>query len=100
MSGRDVEFVVYGWSRAPIFDSGTSVWPLPDAVFQRLVESREPFWTTVERDGETFRVYFLSDRGGIYALGYPVITLGRATCQPRRADLAGRRALRRAAGRR
>ena len=28
----------------------------------------------VDRDGERFRVYFLSDRGGIYALGYPVIT--------------------------
>ena len=26
------------------------------------------------RNGQRFRVYFLSDRGGIYALGYPVIT--------------------------
>ena len=25
---------------------GTSVWPLPDEVFQRMVESREPFWAT------------------------------------------------------
>jgi signal transduction histidine kinase len=74
VSGRDVEFAVYGWSRAPIFESGTRVWTLPDAVFQRLVESREPFWATLDRDGETFRVYFMSDRGGIYALGYPVIT--------------------------
>ena len=73
-SGRDVEFVVYGWSRAPMFESGTSVWTLPDDVFQRMVESREPFWATLDRDGETFRVYFMSDRGGIYALGYPVIT--------------------------
>ncbi len=39
-----------------------------------LVESREPFWASVDRDGQRFRVYFLSDRGGIYALGYPVIT--------------------------
>jgi signal transduction histidine kinase len=28
----------------------------------------------VERAGESFRVYYLSDRGGIYALGYPVVT--------------------------
>jgi two-component system nitrogen regulation sensor histidine kinase NtrY len=74
VSGRDVEFAVYGWSRAPIFESGTSVWTLPDAVFQRLVESREPFWDVLERDGERFRVYLVSDRGGFYALGYPVIS--------------------------
>jgi signal transduction histidine kinase len=74
LSGRDVEFVVYGWSRAPIYASGTSTWPLPDDVFGRLVASRAPFWATIQRDHETFRVYFLSDRGGIYALGYPVIT--------------------------
>ena len=74
LSGRDVEFAVHGWSRAPIFESGTSVWTLADSVFGRLVESREPFWALIERGGETFRVYFLSDRWGIYALGYPVIT--------------------------
>jgi signal transduction histidine kinase len=74
LSGRDVEFVVYGWSRAPIYASGTSTWPLPDAVFDRLVASRTPFWATLTRDHRRFRVYLLSDRGGIYALGYPVIT--------------------------
>ncbi len=74
VSGRDVEFVVYGWSRGPIYASGTSVWKLPDAVFQRTVESREAFWTTIDRDDQTFRVYVMNDRGGIYALGYPVPT--------------------------
>ena len=74
ISGRDVEFIVYGWSRAPIFESGTRVWTLPDPVFQRLVESRTPFWATLDRDDQAFRVFFLSDRGGIYALGYPVIS--------------------------
>jgi signal transduction histidine kinase len=73
-SGRDVEFVVYGWSRAPIYASGTSIWPLPDDVFDRMVRSRDRFWATIERDNQKFRVYFLNDRGGIYALGYPVIT--------------------------
>ena len=71
---HDVEFVMYGWSRAPIHNSGARVWPLPDAVFDRMAASREPFWANVDRDGETFRVYFLNDRGGIYALGYPAIT--------------------------
>jgi signal transduction histidine kinase len=74
IAGREVEFAMYGWSRAPIIESGTTVWQLPDRVFNRLVQSREPFWDTLERDGVTFRVYFLSDRGEIYALGYPVIT--------------------------
>lgn len=72
--GRDVEFAVYGWSRAPIYASGTRVWPLPDDVFEQTVRSRTPFWATLVREGEQFRVYFASDRGGIYALGYPVLT--------------------------
>ena len=75
--GRDIEYVLYGWSRAPIYASGTSVWPLPERVFERLVGTREPFWATVTRDGEPFRVYFMNDRGGIYALGYaPISTFG------------------------
>jgi signal transduction histidine kinase len=74
-SGRDVEFAVYGWSGTPIYASGTSVWRLPAAVFQRTTESRTPFWATLAREDESrFRVYFMNDRGGIYALGYPVIT--------------------------
>ncbi len=72
--GRDVEFVLYGWSRAPIYASGTRVWELSDAVFDLMVQLREPFWTTMARSDEVFRVYFLNDRFGIYALGYPVIT--------------------------
>ncbi len=73
--GRDVEFVVYGWSRAPIYASGTSVWLLPDGVFQQMIRSRATFWASIPREGAEFRVYFMNDRGGIYALGYPVITL-------------------------
>src|SRR5439155_2306042 len=73
-SGRDIEFAVYGWSRAPIFASGTNVWRIPDGAFARMVASRDPFWTTVERGGLGYRVYFLTDRGGIYALGYLVVT--------------------------
>lgn len=74
VSGRDVEFVLYGWSRAPLFASGTGVWTIPDGAFERMVGSRAPFWADVDRGSEKFRVYFMNDRGGIYALGYPVIT--------------------------
>jgi signal transduction histidine kinase len=72
--GSDVEFVVYGWSRAPVYTSGPRVWPLSDQVFQRMVENRAPLWDTVARDNEMFRVYYLNTRWGIYALGYPVVT--------------------------
>lgn len=77
--GRDIAFVGYGWSGAPLTTSGVVVWPLSDAVRARLVESREPLWQSIDMpDADArYRVYFLSDRGGIYALGYPLIsTLG------------------------
>ena len=55
-SGRDVEFVVVRLEpRADLFASGTSVWTLPDAVFERMVESRTPFWTTIDRGDELSR---------------------------------------------
>jgi signal transduction histidine kinase len=73
--GQDVEFVVYGWSRAPTYTSGTSVWSLPDPIVQAMVASRAAFWATIARDDVEFRVFFMNDRGGIYALGYPVITV-------------------------
>src|SRR5262249_23940123 len=72
--GRDVEFAVYGWSRATLYTSGNTVWPLDDDVFDRMVAAREPFWSAAEKSGQGFRVYFFSDRNGIYALGYLVIT--------------------------
>jgi signal transduction histidine kinase len=74
VSGSDVEFAYYGWSRAPLFASGASVWAIPDALFARMMESRLPFWSRIDRGNEQFRVYFMNDRGGIYALGYPVIS--------------------------
>jgi signal transduction histidine kinase len=40
-------------------------------------QGREPFWATLTRGDERFDVYLLNDRGGIYALGFPVVsTLG------------------------
>jgi len=72
--GNDIEFVGYGWSRAPFTEAGSSTWPLPDDVMRRAVASRQPFWATLPRNGSLFRVYFTNDRGGIYAIGYPVMT--------------------------
>ena len=72
--GSDVELVTYGWSRAPLYASGSRVWTLDDDVFGRMTQSRDGLWKRVARDTEGFRVYFFNDRGGIYALGYPVAT--------------------------
>jgi signal transduction histidine kinase len=72
--GNDIEFVGYGWSRAPFSEAGASTWPLPDDIFRRLVASRTPFWAALPRNGSLYRVYFTNDRGGIYAIGYPVMT--------------------------
>jgi signal transduction histidine kinase len=68
----DVDVVVYGWSLRPIYTSGGLAWPLDDVTFDRIYRSRTPFWTSLEKDGTRFNVYISNDRGGIYALGYPV----------------------------
>jgi signal transduction histidine kinase len=73
-AGRDAEFVVYGWSQAPIFSSGTTVWQLTHDVFRRLIQSREPFWVVLSKNDEQYRVYFMNDRLGIFAIGYPETT--------------------------
>src|SRR5215467_9262096 len=72
--GNDIEFVAYGWSRAPFSEAGANTWTLSDDLFRRAVASRQPFWATLPRNGSLFRVYFTNDRGGIYAIGYPVMT--------------------------
>jgi signal transduction histidine kinase len=65
-----VEFTVYGWSRRPLYMSGRDAWPLTEEVFARIFASREPFWARASIGDDEYDVYFLNDRGGIYALGY------------------------------
>ncbi|HEV8316764.1 MAG TPA: HAMP domain-containing sensor histidine kinase [Vicinamibacterales bacterium] len=77
ISGRDIEYAVYGWSRRPLYASGDTAWRFPDAVFERILESRQPVWAELSRGDASFDVYLLNDRGGIYALGFPIVsTLG------------------------
>ena len=75
VSGRDVEFAVYGWSRTPLYASGVTAWPLDDGVFARIEESRTPLWAELRRGDVDYAVYVLNDRGGIYALGFPNASL-------------------------
>ena len=71
----DVDVAIYGWGRRPIYTSARSAWSLTDDLFHRIYQSRDPFWTTIRRDDETWRVHFSNDRSGIFAIGYPVPTL-------------------------
>jgi signal transduction histidine kinase len=73
--GADVDVAIYGWGRRPIYTSARSAWPIPDDLFTRIYKSREPFWATIRRDDETWRVHFSNDRWRIFAIGYPTPTL-------------------------
>jgi signal transduction histidine kinase len=75
VSGGDIEFVVYGWSRTPLYSSADRAWQMDDVAFAQLVSSRAPVWARLLRDDQPYDVYLLSDRGGIYALGFPVVTV-------------------------
>jgi signal transduction histidine kinase len=71
----DLQVVVYGWNLQPTFASGRVTWQLPAAIDDRLYASREPFWAELPADRRRYQVYFLSDRAGIYAVGYPKPTV-------------------------
>jgi signal transduction histidine kinase len=67
----DLQLVVYGWSLQPIFTSGRASWPIDKEIDASLSQSRQPFWRDREALGRAYHVYFLNDRAGVYALGYP-----------------------------
>ena len=99
--GADVDVAIYGWGRRPIYTSARSAWPITDDLFTRIYKSREPFWATIRRDDETWRVHFSNDRWRIFAIGYPDADAVRSPRAPRRADHARRLRVRpRAAGHR
>ena len=63
-----------GWSRTPLYQSGDAAWPIPDDVFALVERGRAPVWARLSRRSEQFDVYLQNDRGGIYALGFPVVS--------------------------
>ncbi len=74
-TGSDVDIAIYGWGLTPLYASGTAAWPITDALFARLYASRDPFWTDIDQGNGRWHVFFSNDRNGIYALGYPALTL-------------------------
>jgi len=76
----DLQVVVYGWSLRPIFVSGRTAWPLDQPIADQVYRSRQSFWTDRTLEERTHHVFFMNDRGGIYAVGYPSpTTLQHAT---------------------
>ena len=76
LNGRDVEFAFYGWSFTPLYPTNQPAWQFDNEVRDQLANDplRVPFWRKLERGGEQYDVYLLSDRSGIYALGFPVVS--------------------------
>jgi signal transduction histidine kinase len=74
ISGGDVEFAFYGWSRRPLYSSSGRAWMLEDDVFARTEQSRMPLWGELRRGEEAFDAYVQNDRGGIYVLGFPIVS--------------------------
>ncbi len=71
---RPIALVIYGWSLLPVYSSGIQVWPISAADFDRIYKSRAGFWADVASRGQRWHVFFVNDRSGIYALGYPALT--------------------------
>ncbi|MEI6667343.1 MAG: HAMP domain-containing sensor histidine kinase [Acidobacteriota bacterium] len=87
---RETEFAVYGWSRRPLFESGTGASTLDEATFQRVYASRTPFWSRQSWAGRSYDVYLANDRAGIYALRLPTFDwLGHLVAVAELATLAG-----------
>ncbi|HXE79800.1 MAG TPA: ATP-binding protein [Vicinamibacterales bacterium] len=69
--GRPIEFAIYGWGRTPIFATAELAWPISSELLQRIYNrGREPLWEDVTLGEHEYRVFFLNDRPGIYAIGY------------------------------
>ena len=71
--GSSIEFAMYGWGRTPVFPTEGSAWPISSSLLSSIYRAGyKPVWQVVHRGDRAFRVMFLNDRAGIYALGYPV----------------------------
>jgi signal transduction histidine kinase len=75
VTGNDVDIVIYGWGLTPLYASGAVAWPITEDLFTRIYHSREPFWTGIRRGNRGWHVFLSNDRSGIYAIGYPTLTV-------------------------
>jgi hypothetical protein len=71
----ELQVAIYGWGLLPLFSSGPWAWQITPDIFDRLYASRDPFWTSITDADDTWHVHFRNDRAGIYAIGYPALTV-------------------------
>ena len=74
-TGNEIAIVIYGWGLTPLYASGAVAWPVSEELFARIYRSREAFWTEIGRGNSRWHVYVSNDRSGIYAIGYPTLSL-------------------------
>ena len=55
--------------------TGRVAWPISKELSDRLTRSRDSFWETLPAGDRSYQVHFGSDRGHVYALGYPLSTV-------------------------
>ncbi|HEU4938310.1 MAG TPA: HAMP domain-containing sensor histidine kinase [Vicinamibacterales bacterium] len=76
VAGSEVEVAIYGWGLGAVYNSPHAAWSIDDDLFARIYDpARRPFWTTVQTNGDRYRVFFSNDRVFIYAIGYRTLTL-------------------------
>ena len=73
--GANIEVGVYGWGLTPLFTTKPDVWSINDAIFEKIYASRTPFWEQLTANNVDSHVYFSNNRYGIYALGFPILTI-------------------------
>ncbi len=73
--GANIGVAVYGWGLTPLFTTNTGAWSITQDLFEQIYETRTPFWTQLTANDVTSNVYFSNNRYGIYALGFPVLTI-------------------------
>ena len=73
--GANIDVAVYGWGLTPLFTTSPSTWSITEELFEKIYESRNPFWRRLTANGVQSNVYFSNNRYGIYALGFPRLTI-------------------------
>ena len=73
-SSRDIDLVVYGWGRTPIYSSSERTWELPESIFRRAYQSRASFWDIQARGSRVYDLHVSNDRLAIYVVSVPRVT--------------------------
>ena len=90
VSGRDVEFAVYGWSRtAALLLARDGLAARRRGLRADRTVARSVLGTSCSATTSRSTSTCMNDRGGIYALGFPVVSAARPSGEPGRAHGAG-----------